>query len=74
MEITLGNIITLGAGIVSFIFGYATLHQRVKTVEKKVDEIDLLRGEIRNISDSLQNLIGKVDIFIRLACEKEKHS
>lgn len=69
MEITLGNVVTLGTIAVSFIFGYATLHQRVKQLEAKIAEIDTLRQDIRNISDSLQNLIGKIEIFIKLQCD-----
>ena len=70
MEITIGNIITLALAVVSFIFGYATLHQRVRQLESKINEIDTLRQDIRNISDTLQNLMGRIDIFIKLHCPK----
>ena len=72
MGITTGNIITLGLAVVSFIFGYATLHQRVKQLETKIDEIDTLRKDIRGISDTLQNLMGKLDIFIKIQCDKKE--
>jgi len=71
MGITIGNVITLGLAVVSFIFGYTTLHQRVKQLESKINEIDTLRQDIRNISDTLQNLMGKLDIFIKIQCDKE---
>lgn len=71
MEITIGNLITIGLAIISFIFGYATLHQRVRHLENKINEIDTLRSDIRKISDSLQNLMGKLDMFIKIQCEKE---
>ena len=71
MGITIGNVITLGLAVVSFIFGYATLNQRVKQLETKIDEIDTLRKDIRSISDTLQNLMGKLDIFIKIQCDKE---
>jgi len=72
MGITIGNVITLGLAVVSFIFGYATLHQRVKQLETQIAEIDTLRKDIRNISDTLQNLMGKLDIFIKIQCEKKE--
>ena len=71
MGITIKNIITLELAVVSFIFGYTTLHQRVKQLESKINEIDTLRQDIRNISDTLQNLMGKLDIFIKIQCDKE---
>lgn len=71
MGITIGNIITLGLAVVSFIFGYATVIQRVKQLETQIAEIDTLRKDIRSISDTLQNLMGKLDIFIKIQCDKE---
>ena len=50
MGITIGNVITLGLAVVSFIFGYATLHQRVKQLETKIDEIDTLRKDIEALA------------------------
>jgi len=43
----------------------------VKQLESKINEIDTLRQDIRNISDTLQNLMGKLDIFIKIQCDKE---
>ena len=74
MGITIGNVITLGLAVVSFIFGYATLHQRVKQLETQIAEIDTLRQDIRNISDTLQNLMGRIDTFIKIQCDQNKHS
>lgn len=71
MGITIGNVITLGLAVISFIFGYATVIQRVKQLETQIAEIDTLRQDIRNISDTLQNLMGKLDIFIKIQCDKE---
>jgi hypothetical protein len=71
MGITIGNVITLGLAVVSFIFGYATVIQRVKQLETQIAEIDTLRKDIRSISDTLQNLMGKLDIFIKIQCDKE---
>ena len=71
MGITFGNAITLGLAVVSFIFGYATVIQRVKQLETQIAEIDTLRKDIRSISDTLQNLMGKLDIFIKIQCDKE---
>jgi hypothetical protein len=72
MGITIGNVITLGLAVVSFIFGYATVIQRVKQLETQIAEIDTLRKDIRSISDTLQNLMGKLDIFIKIQCDKKE--
>lgn len=72
MEMTMGNIITLVLAGISFIFGYATLHQRVKQLEEKINEIDTLRKDIRNISDMLQNLMGQINMFIKIQQDQKR--
>lgn len=63
MEINLGNIITLALGIITFAFGYGILSQKVKAIESRLGELDVIRQDIRNISDTLQRLCGKIDVF-----------
>jgi len=59
-------VLSIVSSLIVFAFGYGILNQKVKSIEKKVDEIDDLRDEVRNIGGLLQNLIGKVDTFISL--------
>ena len=70
MAIEMSTIISIAIYIVVFAFGYGILNQKVKTIERKVDEIDDLRDEVRNIGNLLQNLIGRVDTFINLFSNK----
>lgn len=71
MNVDIQTIMTIGTPLIVFVFGYGILNQKVKSIEKKVDEIDDLRDEVRNIGNLLQNLIGKVDTFIGLLnCKK----
>ena len=66
----MSTIISIAIYLVVFAFGYGILNQKVKTIERKVDEIDDLRDEVRNIGNLLQNLIGRVDTFINLFSNK----
>ena len=70
MAIEMSTIISIAIYLVVFAFGYGILNQKVKTIERKVDEIDDLRDEVRNIGNLLQNLIGRVDTFINLFSNK----
>ena len=66
MNVDIQTIMTIGTPLIVFVFGYGILNQKVKSIEKKVDEIDDLRDEVRNIGKQLENLLGKVDTFIML--------
>lgn len=72
MEMNLGNIITLALGVITFAFGYGILSQRVKTIECRLEELDAIRIEIRKISDTLQNLVGRIDVFMKMSQEIKK--
>ena len=63
MELNIGNIITLVLGVITFSFGYGILSQKVKAIESRLEELDVIRQDIRNISDTLQRLCGKIDVF-----------
>ena len=71
MEITLGNIVTIGVALISVAFGYGMLNQRVKSLESKVSEIDEIKAELHKISDTLQKLSGQFEMFIKMNCKGE---
>lgn len=72
MELNIGNIITLVLGVITFAFGYGILSQRVKSIECRLEELDAIRIEIRKISDTLQNLMGRIDVFFSLRIGEDK--
>ena len=73
MELSIANVLTAAFAVISFAFGYGILSQRVKSIEHKINEIDDLRDEVRKISDTLQKLVGQVEIFIKMNCKDNKH-
>ncbi len=66
MDLNIGNIITLVLGVITFAFGYGILSQKVKAIESRLGELDVIRQDIRNISDTLQRLCGKIDVFFNM--------
>jgi hypothetical protein len=72
IEFDFGNLINLVGILVAFAFGYGMLSQRIKTVEKRVCEIDEIRIDLRAISDTLQKLVGQFETYIKMT-SKEHH-
>lgn len=71
-EFDTGNVITILGQVVLLAFSYGMLSQRVKTVEKRVCEIDEIRTDIRAISDTLQKLMGQFETYIKMT-SREHH-
>jgi hypothetical protein len=70
MQIDLGKLVELGIMLIAFAFGYGILNQKVCNLEKKFTEFEGLRSEVKQISATLNQLLGKVDTWFQLM---EKH-
>ena len=81
MEFSIANIITLALAIGTALIGYGSLHQKVKDIcehrkvcERRFEAIESdhdsnikgIREEIKSISALLNQLIGKIDIYMKI--------
>lgn len=65
-------LITYGPPLIMIAFGYGRLTQRVKGVENRFREIDDVKQDIKHISSTLNQLVGKIDTFFNIFKEREK--
>lgn len=73
MTVDLIQVIKIGIPIIilvgGWIYGYGKLNSRIDNMQKRINQISELADQVKEISKTLNQLVGKVDLFFSTFCK-----